>query len=97
WLRIVEARANKANTNELARLLRARRERPRGNRAAEQRDEVATPHGLFPKARDYGNIAGQGAVYRSKKGRTMTASGHRRRRCRNRTTLHVRFASKAVK
>jgi len=27
-------------------LLRARRERPRGSRVAEQRDEIATPHGF---------------------------------------------------
>jgi hypothetical protein len=31
-------------------LLRSRRERPRGCRAAEQRDEVATFHGAYPKA-----------------------------------------------
>ena len=34
------------------RLLRARRERPRG-RAAKQRDEVAPPHGPYPKAKDH--------------------------------------------
>jgi hypothetical protein len=44
------------------------RERPRGRRAAEQRDEQAPPHGLFPKARDYGNIAGQGPCIAAKKG-----------------------------
>src|SRR5262249_1870910 len=34
-------------------LLRARRERPCG-RAAEQRYEVAPPHGAYPKAKDHG-------------------------------------------
>jgi hypothetical protein len=33
-------------------LLRARRERPRHRHAAEQRDEIAPPHGAYPKARD---------------------------------------------
>ena len=33
------------------RLLRARRERPRGRRAAEQRDELAPPHSITSSAR----------------------------------------------
>src|SRR5262249_57018420 len=55
------------------RLLRAHRERPRC-RAAEQRDELAPPHGLPPKARDRGlSIAGH-AVHRSKAVPSMSAS-----------------------
>src|SRR5262249_39887016 len=40
------------------RLLRPRRERPHC-RAAEKGDEIATPHGAYPKAKDHGlSIAG---------------------------------------
>src|SRR5262249_54080354 len=43
------------------RLLRARRERPRGYTAAEKCDEVPPPHGAYPKAKDQGrSIAGFG-------------------------------------
>src|SRR6516162_1550758 len=44
-------RAQEPNGRQLRRLLRARRERPRGGRAAEQRDEFASSqgwHGLSP-------------------------------------------------
>src|SRR6516165_3365658 len=37
-------RAQESDRRKFARLLRARGERPRGSRAAEQRDEIATPH-----------------------------------------------------
>src|SRR5262249_59501382 len=41
---------------------RSRRERPRRRSAAEERDEVAPPHGSYPKAKDHGlSIAGLGA------------------------------------
>src|SRR5262249_12324377 len=41
------------------RLLSTRRERPRGRYAAKQHDQVAAPHGAYPKAKDRGlSIAG---------------------------------------
>src|SRR5262244_4652423 len=42
--RFERAGEEEADPQHLARLLRARRERPRGCRPAEQRDERATPH-----------------------------------------------------
>src|SRR5262249_57911573 len=40
-------------------LLRARRERPRGCRAAEKRNELPPPHWLVPQSEDHGpSIAG---------------------------------------
>ena len=48
------ARAQEPDSRQLRRLLRARRERPRGRRAAEQADELAPPHaghGLPPRCR----------------------------------------------
>src|SRR5262249_10539833 len=44
-------RAQEPNGRQLAHLLRARRERPRGRRAAEKHDELAAPHAL-PSRRD---------------------------------------------
>ena len=46
------ARAQEPDGRQLARLLRARRERPRGRRAAEQRDELAPSHSITSSARD---------------------------------------------
>jgi hypothetical protein len=43
--------AEHADTPHPLALLRARRERPRGGRAAEQRDELATPHSITSSAR----------------------------------------------
>src|SRR5262249_50315372 len=49
-----------ADPARLVRLLRARRERPSCRCTAEQCDELAPPHGAYPKARDHGlSIAGQ--------------------------------------
>jgi hypothetical protein len=57
-------------------LLRARRERPSGCRATKQGDELAPPHGVYPKARDHGvTIAGPRAVHRSKSGQLMSELG----------------------
>jgi hypothetical protein len=60
-------------------LLRTRRERPRGCRAAEQCEEVAPPHGAYPKAKDRGlTIAGLGwvgGVRRNKKRSPISGSG----------------------
>src|SRR5262245_34965077 len=43
------------------RLLRVRRDRPRGHRASDKRDELPPPHGAYPKAKDHGrSIAGVG-------------------------------------
>src|SRR6516162_2818975 len=71
-----------ADGREFRRLLRARRERPRCH-AAEQRDELAPPHGAYPKAKDHGlsiaGLAGRGGVHRNKKRRLISASGHLRR------------------
>src|SRR4029077_13234880 len=62
------------------RLLRARRERPSGCRAAEQCEEVAPPHGAYPKAKDRRlTIAGLGwvgGVRRNKKRRPISGPGH---------------------
>src|SRR5262249_31383513 len=44
-------RAQEANRWELRCLLRARRERPRGRRAAEERDEFAPSHSITSSAR----------------------------------------------
>src|SRR5262245_23267423 len=49
-------------------LLRARSERPRGYTAAEKCDVFPPPHGADPKAKDHGNIAGQGPCIAAKKG-----------------------------
>jgi hypothetical protein len=68
------------------RLLRARRQRPRGYRAAEQRDELAASHDSSPKSQDHakggrkdttGVTALQGINMQST-GWTMTASGRTR-------------------
>ena len=42
----------------------------------EQRDELASPHGLTPKADDHKIIYQVGAVHRSKSGPLMSALGH---------------------
>jgi hypothetical protein len=50
------------------RLLRTRRERPHRCGAADERDEFATPHGAYPKARDQGqSIAGRGRASQQKR------------------------------
>src|SRR5262245_16564981 len=60
-------------------LLRPRRERPGGRRAADKADEVPPPHGAYPKAKDHGlSIAGQ-AVHRRKSGPLMPGPGQNRR------------------
>src|SRR5262249_36977268 len=47
------------------RRLRARHERPRSRRAAEKRDEIAPPHGAYPKGQDQAlAIAGPGLDWR---------------------------------
>ena len=46
-----ELAPRKPDGRQLRRLLRARRERPRGRRAAEQRDELAPPHSITSSAR----------------------------------------------
>src|SRR5262249_31216176 len=54
------------------RLLRARRKRPRGGRAADQRDELAPPDGLSPRPMDHGSsVAGQ-ELHRGKSGLLMS-------------------------
>src|SRR5262249_18176789 len=57
------------------RLLRACRERPCGRSAAEECNELASPHGAYPKARDHGPSIAARPVHRSKSGPLMTASG----------------------
>src|SRR5262245_15650665 len=49
--RIVEIRAEHADTGDPARLLRARSDRPRRRRAAEQRDELASLHSITSSVR----------------------------------------------
>ena len=44
-------RVQKTAGCDLRRLLRARRERPRGRRAADERDELAAPHSITSSAR----------------------------------------------
>src|SRR5207249_10276626 len=65
------------------RLLRGRRERPRGRRTTNKRDELAPPHGTYPKAKDRRlTIAGLervGGVRRSKNQWLMSEMGHSRR------------------
>src|SRR5262249_11267354 len=51
----VGAGAENAHAPDLARLLRARIERPRGCRAAHQRDERAPPHSITSSARCWRN------------------------------------------
>src|SRR5215831_4457836 len=72
WIVARGSRPDVPDTRGLARLLRARRERPpRRRRAAEQGDELATPHGAYP--RDHGlSIAGHAPVHRSKSGLLMS-------------------------
>src|SRR5262249_50947836 len=48
--RIGRSRAHEHAAPHLLALLRARRERPRGRRAAEQRDELAAPHSITSSA-----------------------------------------------
>src|SRR5262245_47696851 len=60
-----------------SRLLRARRERPRGRRAAEQRDERAAPHGaplLRPRAAHYHAV--DAPVRHGKNCALMSQMGH---------------------
>jgi hypothetical protein len=45
----------------------------------EQRDELASPHGLTPKADDHKIIYQVGAVHRSKSGPLMSALGQKRK------------------
>src|SRR5262249_34122025 len=47
----VRALAHEPDSLQFPRLLRARRERPRGRRAAEQRDDVAAVHSITSSAR----------------------------------------------
>ena len=49
--RVGERRAAEKSDHRHRRLLRARRERPRGRRAAEKRDELAPPHSITSSAR----------------------------------------------
>jgi hypothetical protein len=59
-------------------LLRACRERPRGRRTAEKRDEIAPSHGRPQGQWITDNYSRVRAVHRSKSGRTITAPGHTR-------------------
>ena len=71
-------RAQEPDGRQLRRLLRARRERPRRRRAAEQRDELAPPHRAHPRPGSQPSIAGlvvEGGVHRSKKRRLMSELG----------------------
>ena len=59
--------ANQHPDGAHAKLLRIRRDRLGGQCAAEQRDEFAPPHGVYPKARDHGvSIAGQARASQQK-------------------------------
>src|SRR5262249_37555706 len=69
-----------SDDGHLARLLRVRRERPRSS-AANERDELAPPHGANPKANDRRlSIAGLECqcVHRNKKWRLISGLGHSR-------------------
>ena len=56
-----------SRVNPLA-LLRPRRERPRRSRTADKRDELPSPHGAFPTAKDHGlSIAGQDRASQQKR------------------------------
>src|SRR5262249_15239366 len=65
------ARTKEANGRQFARLLRPRRERPRG-RAPEQRDERAALHGLTPRPR----MANMFARPANDSGNTVTPSSN---------------------
>src|SRR5207249_7407757 len=68
------------NTNfpKAARRLRAERQRPSGRRTADERDELAPPHGAYPKANDHGlSIAGRDRASQQKR-RLMSEMGHKR-------------------
>src|SRR5262249_42384056 len=68
WLRVVEARADKADANELASLLRVRRQRPY-RCTAEERNELPPLHRANPKPNDYGEYSRSGACIAAKAGR----------------------------
>ena len=62
------------------RLLRARSERPRGCRTAEERDERAPLHGAHPKARGHGaSIAGQASASQQKAATCVRLGSQKRR------------------
>src|SRR5262249_52442688 len=50
WIVIQSSGSDVSNARNLSRLLRARRERPRGYRAAKKRDELATFHSITSSA-----------------------------------------------
>src|SRR5215470_9475185 len=61
WIVARGSRPDVPDARHLARLLRARRERPCGYTAADKYDEFPPPHGAYPKAKDHGqSIAGVG-------------------------------------
>src|SRR5262245_13999894 len=48
------SRSDVSDARGFARLLRLRRERPHNRCAANERDEIPTPHGAYPKAKGHG-------------------------------------------
>jgi hypothetical protein len=78
WAGGGEARLNVPDLGDPHRRLRACRERPCGGRTADERDELAPPHGLPQGQWITDNYSRVRAVHRSKSGRTMTGSGQTR-------------------
>src|SRR5262245_5064466 len=77
--RVASNLGQKAETVGAVSLLPARRNRPRG-RAAEQRDEVASPHGPCASVRGLHATRSSSVVQHSKIWVPTTASGHSRPR-----------------
>src|SRR5262249_46825437 len=91
------------NADERADLLRAHRERPRGCRAAKQRDELATFHGADPKAKDHrrsiagvGVGQGRGLQYKAAWRALVRRACARKSAFCKRGSVNVRFARKAT-
>src|SRR5262249_35276278 len=76
-------RAGAEESNYRKRLLRARCERPRDRRAADQFDESAPPHGAYPQGQgahtQYSRFGGSVACIAAKAGQLMSDMGHKRR------------------
>jgi hypothetical protein len=82
-----------ANTAHAIRLLRARRKRPHCRRAGNDGDEVAPPHGAYPKAKDRRlPIAGH-TVRRSKSRPLMSGQGQLRPSWPRPPSIYVCYAS----
>src|SRR5262249_26691480 len=89
------ARTQEPDRRHLARLLRARRNRPSGYTAAEKCDEFPPPHGAYPKAKDHKLIIAP--CIAAKSGHSFPSWVINGRGGRSHTSAHVRFTLKADK